>query len=246
MKNKTVIVTGAGSGIGRAIAHKFAGHQANVVVSDINEEAGNNTLREIRDGQGTAIFIKADISQVEECERLVKRAVEEFGQLHFAVNNAGIGSAGLKTGEYPTDRWEKEIATNLSGVFYGMRYQIPEMLRAGGGAIVNISSVLGSVATPLSVAYIAAKHGVVGLTKTAALEYAQQNIRINSVGPGYTETPLLSKYSEEKRQSVIRRHPMGRLARPEEIANMVFWLCSEEAGFVTGAYFPVDGGYTAQ
>lgn len=246
MKGKTVIVTGAGLGIGKAIATRFASSGANVVVADFNEEAGDKTVKEITARGGAALFIKTDVSQAAECEQLVKKTVERFGQLNYAVNNAGIGSKGVETGVFPIESWDREIATNLSGVFYGMRYQIPEMLNGGGGAIVNISSVLGVTATPLSVAYIAAKHGVIGLSRTAALEYAQQNIRINAVGPGYTDTPLLSKYSEEKRARVIGRHPMGRLARPEEIANMVFWLCSDEASFATGAYYPVDGGYTAQ
>lgn len=246
MKGKTVIVTGAGLGIGKAIATRFASSGANVVVADFNEEAGDKTVKEITARGGAALFIKTDVSQAAECEQLVKKTVERFGQLNYAVNNAGIGSKGVETGVFPIESWDREIATNLSGVFYGMRYQIPEMLKGGGGAIVNISSVLGVTATPLSVAYIAAKHGVIGLSRTTALEYAQQNIRINAVGPGYTDTPLLSKYSEEKRARVIGRHPMGRLARPEEIANMVFWLCSDEASFATGAYYPVDGGYTAQ
>lgn len=246
MKNKTVIITGAGSGIGRAIAQKFSNNGANVVVSDLNEEAGNQTVELIKQNSGKAIFIKADTSSAEDSERLVVRSVEQFGQLHYAVNNAGIGSVGKKTGEYPIDRWEKEIAVNLSGVFYGLRFQIPEILKSGGGAIVNISSVLGSVATPLSPAYIAAKHGVVGLTKAAALEYAQQHIRINAVGPGYTDTPLLSKYNDDKRQRTIDRHPIGRLGKPEEIANVVYWLCTDDASFVTGSYYTADGGYTAQ
>lgn len=246
MKNRTVIVTGAGSGIGRAVAHKFSDNGANVVVADINTEIGNKTVEEITVKNGIVFFIKTDISQAKDCELLVKKTIEKFGHLNYAVNNAAIGSAGVKTADYSIENWDKEIAINLSGVFYGMRYQIPEMLKSGCGAIVNISSVLGSVATQLSVAYIAAKHGVIGLTKTAALEYAQQNVRINAVGPGYTDTPLLSKYSEEKRASVIQRHPIGRLAKPEEIANLIYWLCSDEASFVTGAYYPVDGGYTAQ
>lgn len=188
----------------------------------------------------------ADTSRPADCANTVQQALERFGALHCAVNNAGIGGAGVKTADYPLERWEREIAVNLSGVFYGMRYQIAAMLEGGGGAIVNIASVLGVTAIPLSAAYIAAKHGVVGLTKTAALEYAQQGIRVNAVGPGYTETPLLAKYDEARLAGVLARHPMGRLARPEEIANMVHWLCTDEASYVTGAYLPADGGYTAQ
>ncbi len=245
MKNKTVIITGAGSGIGKATAIKFAANGANVVAADLNAEAGKKVVEKITAQNGSAIFVKTDISKAEECEMLVKKTVEHFGKLDCAVNNAGIGSAGVKTAEYPVEHWDKVIAVNLNGVFYGMKYQMTEMLKTGGGSIVNISSVLGVTAIAGSVAYIAAKHGVIGLTKTAAVEYAAENIRVNAVGPGYTETPLLSKYDEEKMNAVIGRHPIGRLAHPEEIANMIYWLCTNEASYVTGAYFPVDGGYTA-
>src|SRR5690554_2230447 len=245
MGSKTVIVTGAGSGIGKAIATKFAINNYQVVIADLNEESGNETLKEIESNGGKAIFVKTDASDPRSCESLVKKTIETYGGLDCAVNNAGISSVGIKTGEYPIDKWNHEIAVNLNGVFYGMRHQIPEILKTKG-AIVNIASVLGVTAIPLSPAYVAAKHGVVGLTKTAALEYAQQGIRINVVGPGYTETPLLAHYTEEKRNSVIARHPMGRLAKPDEIANMVYWLGSEETSYVIGAYFAVDGGYTAQ
>ncbi|HRO40277.1 MAG TPA: glucose 1-dehydrogenase [Flavobacteriales bacterium] len=246
MKNKTVIVTGAGSGIGRAVALKFARGAANVVVADVHEAEGKRTVQQVVEQGGNACFVMADTSRPADCANTVQQALERFGALHCAVNNAGIGGAGVKTADYPLERWEREIAVNLSGVFYGMRYQIAAMLEGGGGAIVNIASVLGVTAIPLSAAYIAAKHGVVGLTKAAALEYAQQGIRVNAVGPGYTETPLLAKYDEARLAGVLARHPMGRLARPEEIANMVHWLCTDEASYVTGAYLPADGGYTAQ
>jgi NAD(P)-dependent dehydrogenase (short-subunit alcohol dehydrogenase family) len=246
MNNKTVIVTGAGSGLGRAIAHKFAQNGVNVVVSDINVDAGNKVVKEITDKSGVAFFIKADTSKPEECEQLVKQTVKKYGSLHYAVNNAGIGGEMAKTGDYPLDSWEKVIAINLSGVFYGNRYQIPEMIKAGGGAIVNMASILGSVGSANSIAYVAAKHGVVGLTKTAALEYAKNNIRVNSVGPAYIETPLLDQINDELKEQLTQAHPIGRLGKPEEVANLVFWLCSDEASFVTGSYHLVDGGYTAQ
>lgn len=246
MQHKTVIITGAGSGIGRAIALKFATQGANVVVADLNEAGGLQTAQRVEERGGSGHFVRTDTARPADCERLVQEALERFGALQCAVNNAGIGSVGVKTADYPLDRWEREIAVNLSGVFYGMRYQLAAMLQGGGGSIVNISSVLGVTATPLSVAYIAAKHGVVGLTKAAALEYAQRGIRVNAVGPGYTETALLAKYDDAKRNSVIARHPMGRLARPEEIANLVHWLCTDEASYINGAYLPADGGYTAQ
>ena len=151
-----------------------------------------------------------------------------------------------KTAEYPLDSWEKVIGVNLNGVFFGTKYQVPEIIKAGGGAIVNMASILGSVGSPNSVAYVAAKHGVVGLTKTAALEYAKDKVRINSVGPGYIKTPLLDQIDEEQQEQLVQMHPIGRLGKPEEVANLVYWLCSDEASFVTGAYYLVDGGYTAQ
>ncbi|CAM3417025.1 SDR family NAD(P)-dependent oxidoreductase [Aequorivita lipolytica] len=246
MKNKTVIVTGAGSGLGRAIAHKFAKNGANVIVSDIDVDSGNKVVKEITDESGKAFFIKADTSKAKECEQLVKQTIDKFGKLHYAVNNAGIGGEMAKTGDYPLDSWEKVIGINLSGVFYGTRYQIPEMIKAGGGAIVNMASILGSVGSAYSVAYVAAKHGVVGLTKTAAIEYAKDNVRVNSVGPGYIKTPLLDQLDDEQKEQLIQAHPIGRLGKPEEVANLVYWLCSDEASFVTGSYHLVDGGYTAQ
>ncbi len=217
-----------------------------MVLADLHVEAGKRVVDEIAALGGKAHFVQMDTAIPADSDRLVREAVKHFGRVDCAVNNAGIGGAGVKTGEYPLERWEREIAVNLGGVLHGMRHQIPAMLENGGGAIVNTSSMLGVTATPLSAAYIAAKHGVVGLTKAAALEYAQQGIRVNAVGPGYTETPLLAKYDEARRNNVVARHPMGRLARPEEIASMVYWLSTSEASYVTGAYFPVDGGYTAQ
>ncbi len=245
MKNKVAIVTGAASGLGKAIAQKFVENGAKVVVSDIDEDNGKKVAEKLNKKEGNAFFIKADTSKPEDCEALVKKTIEKFGKLHFAINNAGIGGEQAVTGEYPVDNFKKVIDINLNGVFYGMHFQLPEIVK-NGGAIVNMASILGSVGTPNSAAYVAAKHGVVGLTKTTALEYAQKGVRVNSVGPGYIETPLLDQLGDEQKKQLIQMHPIGRLGKPEEVANLVVWLCSEEASFITGSYYLVDGGYTAQ
>ncbi|MCC6411890.1 MAG: SDR family oxidoreductase, partial [Saprospiraceae bacterium] len=194
-----------------------------------------------------AIFVQADVSSAADNERLVNETLITYGALHIACNNAGIGGPQGPVGEYPIDGWDKVIGINLSGVFYGMRYQIPAMLKSGGGAVVNIASILGQAGTPGSSAYVAAKHGVVGLTKSAALEYSAQGIRVNSVGPGYIKTPLLTKnLTDDVIQSLVALHPIGRLGEASEVAELVFWLSSDNASFVTGAYYAVDGGYLAQ
>jgi NAD(P)-dependent dehydrogenase (short-subunit alcohol dehydrogenase family) len=246
LENKTAIVTGAGSGIGKAIALLYAANGAKVVVSDINEEHGTQTVSEIISAGGRAIFMKTDSSKAADNQQLVDRAVKEFGGLHIAVNNAGIGGDIKPTGEYPVEAWDKVIAINLSGVFYGLRYQIPAILQSGGGSIVNMASILGKVGTKGSAAYVAAKHGVIGLTEASALEYAGQNIRINAVGPGYILTPLLESLDDATMKALVGLHPMGRLGRSEEVAELALWLASEKASFVTGAYYNVDGGYLAQ
>ena len=244
LEDKAAVVTGAGSGIGRAIAEVLAAAGARVVVSDIDEKGGQETVRRIG---GAAAFFRADSSKAADNEALVTEAVKRFGALHVAVNNAGIGGPIAPTGEYPTDGWDKVIAINLSGVFYGMRHQIPAMKKAGGGAIVNIASILGQVGFRGSPAYVAAKHGVVGLTKTAALDHAAEKVRVNAIGPAFIKTPLIEKSLDEAaRGALVALHPMGRLGEPSEVAELALWLCSDKASFVTGSYYAVDGGYLSQ
>jgi NAD(P)-dependent dehydrogenase (short-subunit alcohol dehydrogenase family) len=246
LENKVAIITGAGSGIGKATALLFAKEGAKVVISDINEKDGNIAVDEIKKAAGEAFFVKADSSKPEDNEALVKQAIEKYGSIDIAVNNAGIGGPLGVTGEYPIDGWQKVIDINLSGVFYGLRYQIPAM-KEKGGSIVNVASILGNAATKFSPAYVAAKHGVVGLTKAAALEYADKKIRINAVGPGYIKTPLVTKSLDEAAlNALVGLHPIGRLGESEEIAELILWLASSKSSFVTGAYYPADGGYLAQ
>jgi NAD(P)-dependent dehydrogenase (short-subunit alcohol dehydrogenase family) len=246
-EDRSALVTGAGSGIGRAIARQLAAEGASVVVSDIDEPGGAETVRAIQAEAGRAVFVRADASRAEDSEALTAAAVAEFGGLHIAVNNAGIGGPTAPAGEYPLEGWERVIAINLSGVFYGMRYQIPAMLESGGGSIVNVASILGQVGFRNSCAYVAAKHGVVGLTRTAALEYATRRVRVNAVGPAFIKTPLIeTSMTDESRAALVGLHPMGRLGESEEVAELVTWLSSDKASFVTGGYYAVDGGYLAQ
>ncbi len=247
LANKTAIVTGAGSGIGRAIALLYAAEGASIVASDVDEKGGNETVSEITAKGGKAIFVKADTSVPADSKKVVDQALASFGGLHIAVNNAGIGGPIGPVGEYPIDGWDKVISINLSGVFYGLRYQVPAILSSGGGSIVNMASILGKVGTRGSAAYAAAKHGVIGLTESAALEYAGKGIRINAIGPGYIVTPLLTKTLDDATMKTLAGlHPMGRLGTSEEVAELSLWLNSDKASFVTGSYYNVDGGYLAQ
>lgn len=246
LENKVAMITGAGSGIGKATALLFAKEGAKMVISDISEQNGKSTVNEIKKIGGDAFYIKADSSKPEDNEVLVTQTLDKYGALDIAVNNAGIGGPLGATGEYPLDGWQKVIDINLSGVFYGLRYQIPAMLQKGG-SIINIASILGAAGTKFSPAYVAAKHGVVGLTKAAALEYADKKIRINSVGPGYIKTPLvINTLDKEALDALVSLHPIGRLGEAEEIAELILWLASSKSSFVTGAYYPADGGYLAQ
>ena len=248
LRGKVALVTGAASGIGKAIAECFVREGAAVVLTDLDSDRGEATREAIRGGGGEVIFVPSDVTNPADSEKAVNAALEKFGQLDCACNNAGIGGEQKATADMSIEGWNQVIAINLSGVFYGMKYQIPAMLKTGGGAIVNMASILGQVGFANSSGYVAAKHGVVGLSKNAALEYATQNIRINSVGPAFIHTPLIQALESNKRvyDSLVAMHPMGRLGKPEEVAELVVWLSSSKASFVTGAYYAVDGGYLAR
>lgn len=249
MSGKTALVTGGASGIGHACAILFAKMGANVLIADITEEACIDATELVKQENVKSTYcVLTDVSNPELCREMVELALGQFGRLDYAVNNAGIGGEANLTADYSIEGWRKVLSINLDGVFYCMKYEIPAMLKSGGGAIVNMASILGAVGFETAPAYVAAKHGVVGLTKTAALEYGPKGIRINSVGPGFIETPMISSVTKQKdvEQMLISRHPIGRLGQPEEVAELVMWLCSRKASFVTGSYFPVDGGYLAK
>lgn len=249
--NEVAVVTGAGSGIGREVAVEFAAEGAAVAVADVDEDGGDETVDLIEEAGGDATFVHADVTDVDAVRGMVEAAVEEHGRLDYAVNNAGVGGDSVPTGEYPEETWLRVIDVNLNGVFRCMRAELEQLAEGGeGGAIVNMASILGRVGFATAPAYVAAKHGVLGLTKTAALEYAEQDVRVNTVCPGFVETPLLEEggitTDEEMRGQIESLHAMNRLGTPAEIADAVLWACSPGASFLTGEAITVDGGYTSR
>jgi NAD(P)-dependent dehydrogenase (short-subunit alcohol dehydrogenase family) len=243
---KVALVTGGASGIGEACALTFARGGAKVAVADLNDKLGEKTVRAVRQAGSDAIYLRTDVADPKAVEKMVADTVSAFGRLDIAVNNAGIGGESNPTGSYSLEGWHKVIDINLNGVFYCMRYEIPQMLSNGGGSIINMASILGSVGFAGSPAYVTAKHAIIGLTKNAALEYAKQGIRVNSVGPAFISTPLLSAMDEQTQAYLSSLHAVGRMGVSQEVANLVAFLASDQASFITGSYYLVDGGYTAQ
>jgi NAD(P)-dependent dehydrogenase (short-subunit alcohol dehydrogenase family) len=246
-EGKVALITGGASGIGEAVAMQLAREGAKVLVADMDAHGAERVVQSIERAGGHASPFELNVADPLEVEAMVSFAERTYGNLHLAVNNAGIGGPSDRTADYPLDGWKKVIDVNLNSVFFSTKYEIAAMLRAGGGAIVNMASILGTVGFASSSAYVAAKHGVLGLTKAAALEYASDGIRINSVGPGFIDTPLLSKNLDSAALGAIAgMHPIGRLGRSEEVSALTCFLLSDEASFITGSYHLVDGGYVAQ
>jgi NAD(P)-dependent dehydrogenase (short-subunit alcohol dehydrogenase family) len=249
LEGKVALITGGGSGIGRSTAISFGRAGAKVVIADIMDGDGEETAAMIRQSGGEATFLKADISRSVEVDSLINKAVEIYGGLNYACNNAGIEGETALLADSSEENWDRVININLKGLWLCLKYEIPQMLRQGGGAIVNIASIAGIVAHGGISPYVASKHGVIGLTKTAALEYAKSGIRINAVCPGATRTKIVERMIADVPQvleQMTSGTPLGRIALPEEMANTVVWLCSDAASYITGHSLVVDGGYTVQ
>jgi len=249
MAGKVALITGGGSGIGRATALRVAREGTNVMIADYNPDGALKTVAMIKEAGGGADCVAADVTVTKQVELMVSKAIETYGRLDYAFNNAGIEGAMADTAGYPEDSFDRVIATNLKAVWLCMKYEIPQMLKRGGGSIVNTASVLGLVGIEQAAAYNAAKHGVVGLTKTAALEFAQKNIRVNCVCPGFIRTAMVERVVDRgaiAEEMMVALEPMGRIGRPEEIAEGVCWLFSDAASFVTGHSLAIDGGFVAR
>ena len=245
-EGKVALVTGGASGIGEACARRLAAGGAKVVIADLNSEGANRVAKAITDAAGVVDVVYADVGDPQSAARMVEHTIKSFGRLDVAVNNAGIGGRAGVVGDLSSDDWLSVINVNLNGVFFCMHAEIQAMLE-GGGAIINMSSVLGSVGFSTYSAYVAAKHAMLGLTRTAALEYGFRGIRINAVGPGFILTPLLvASLDQATVEAMANLHALKRLGRPEEVAALVYFLASDEASFITGSYHLVDGGYSAQ
>lgn len=243
---KVAFVTGGASGIGEAVVKQLAARGAKVVVADLKLEGAQAVVDAVKASGGEAAAVAVDVAKIDQVEKAVQFAIDTFGALHVAVNNAGIGGASAPLGDYSFDDWHKVIDVNLNSVFYSMKYEIAAMLKAGGGAIVNMASILGSVTFPNAPAYVTAKHGVVGMTKSAAVDYAKKGIRVTAVGPGFIDTPLLAAMPKETLDFLKAAHPIGRLGTSDEVAALVVFLLSDAASNITGSYHLVDGGYVAQ
>lgn len=246
LENRVAIVTGGASGIGESICKLFVEQGARVTIADMQDDRGTELANRLNANGQNALYVKTDVADPEACKHMVQETIETFGQLDIAVNNAGVGDGETATGDKDLAQWKRVIDINLNGVFYCMRYEIPEILKQKGGAIVNMGSILSQVGFATASAYVAAKHGLLGLTKNAALEYAAHNIRINAIGPAFIRTPLLEGMDDEMLSQLEAAHPIGRLGKPEEIAELALWLCSEKASFCHGGYYPADGGYLSR